>query len=47
MKIGAFDYILKPWDEITTTIDKAVVESRKLSRTSNSKPSKKHFIGSP
>lgn len=48
MKMGAFDYILKPWDNDTllSTIDKAVVESRKLSRTSNSATvPKKHFIG--
>lgn len=48
MKIGAFDYILKPWDNDTllSTIDKAVVESRKLSRTSNTETvPKKHFIG--
>ncbi|MBC5838333.1 sigma-54-dependent transcriptional regulator [Flavobacterium muglaense] len=48
MKMGAFDYILKPWDNDTllSTIDKAVVESRKLSRTSNSETvPKKHFIG--
>ena len=49
MKIGAFDYILKPWDneKLLSTIDKAVVEGRKLSRTSNSEPApKKQFIGS-
>ena len=48
MKMGAFDYILKPWDNDTllSTIDKAVVESRRLSRTSNSATvPKKHFIG--
>lgn len=48
MKIGAFDYILKPWDndKLLSTIDKAVAESRKLSRTSNSETApKKHFIG--
>lgn len=49
MKIGAFDYILKPWDneKLLSTIDKAVVESRKLNRTSNLELApKKHFIGS-
>lgn len=49
MKIGAFDYILKPWDNdhLLSTIDKAVAESRKRNRTSNSEPApKKHFIGS-
>ncbi|MCL6462599.1 MAG: sigma-54-dependent Fis family transcriptional regulator [Flavobacterium micromati] len=49
MKIGAFDYILKPWDneKLLSIIDKAVVESRKLNQTLNSEPApKKHFIGS-
>ncbi|SHL98356.1 DNA-binding transcriptional response regulator, NtrC family, contains REC, AAA-type ATPase, and a Fis-type DNA-binding domains [Flavobacterium xanthum] len=49
MKIGAFDYILKPWDneKLLSIIDKAIVESRKLNRTLNSEPApKKHFIGS-
>ncbi|WP_414000361.1 sigma-54-dependent transcriptional regulator [Flavobacterium sp. W1B] len=48
MKIGAFDYILKPWDndKLLATIHKAVDESRKLSKNTILKQDKKeYFVG--
>ena len=39
IKIGAFDYVLKPWnnEKLLETIDKAVVESRKNSKNQSRK----------
>ncbi|TDX13797.1 sigma-54-dependent transcriptional regulator [Flavobacterium sp. S87F.05.LMB.W.Kidney.N] len=51
IKIGAFDYVLKPWnnEKLLETIDKAVVESRKNSKKTsldkNEKAEKKYFVG--
>ncbi|MDQ1163876.1 sigma-54 dependent transcriptional regulator [Flavobacterium sp. SORGH_AS_0622] len=51
IKIGAFDYVLKPWnnEKLLETIDKAVVESRKNSKKTsldkNEKTEKKYFVG--
>lgn len=51
IKIGAFDYVLKPWnnEKLLETIDKAVVESRKnskkISSDKNEKTEKKYFVG--
>ncbi|AWK03952.1 sigma-54-dependent Fis family transcriptional regulator [Flavobacterium crocinum] len=51
IKIGAFDYVLKPWnnEKLLETIDKAVVESRKNSKKpaveNGDKSEKKYFVG--
>ncbi len=51
IKIGAFDYVLKPWnnEKLLETIDKAVVESRKNSKKTaaekDEKTEKKYFVG--
>ncbi|PBJ11303.1 sigma-54 dependent transcriptional regulator [Flavobacterium sp. ACN6] len=51
IKIGAFDYVLKPWnnEKLLETIDKAVVESRKNSKKTSvektEKTEKKYFVG--
>lgn len=51
IKIGAFDYVLKPWhnEKLLEIIDKAVVESRKNSKKSeaekNDKTEKQYFVG--
>lgn len=51
IKIGAFDYVLKPWnnEKLLEVIDKAVIESRKNSKKSVSekaeKTEKKYFVG--
>ncbi|AXB56192.1 sigma-54-dependent transcriptional regulator [Flavobacterium fluviale] len=51
IKIGAFDYVLKPWnnEKLLETIDKAVLESRKNSKKTssdkNEKTEKKYFVG--
>ncbi|MFH7016502.1 sigma-54-dependent transcriptional regulator [Flavobacterium sp. FlaQc-47] len=48
IKIGAFDYVLKPWnnEKLLETIDKAVAESRKNSKkTVIEKTDKKYFVG--
>lgn len=51
IKIGAFDYVLKPWnnEKLLETIDKAVLESRKNSKKTssdkNEKAEKKYFVG--
>ncbi|MFD2942715.1 sigma-54-dependent transcriptional regulator [Flavobacterium notoginsengisoli] len=51
IKIGAFDYVLKPWnnEKLLETIDKAVVESRKNSKKTTvengDKSEKKYFVG--
>jgi len=48
IKIGAFDYVLKPWhnEKLLETIDKAVAESRKNSKkTVVEKIEKKYFTG--
>jgi DNA-binding NtrC family response regulator len=48
IKIGAFDYVLKPWhnEKLLETIDKAVAESRKKSkRTVIEKIEKRYFTG--
>lgn len=48
IKIGAFDYVLKPWhnEKILETIDKAVAESRKNSKkVTIEKTGKRYFTG--
>ncbi|WP_294962761.1 sigma-54 dependent transcriptional regulator [uncultured Flavobacterium sp.] len=51
IKIGAFDYVLKPWnnEKLLETIDKAVAESRKNSKKAISEKAerteKKYFVG--
>jgi DNA-binding NtrC family response regulator len=48
IKIGAFDYVLKPWnnEKLITTIDNAVAESRKKSKKTITKTEeKKYFTG--
>ncbi|KFF16365.1 sigma-54-dependent transcriptional regulator [Flavobacterium hydatis] len=48
IKIGAFDYVLKPWnnEKLLATIDNAVEESRKKSKKVIAKPEeKKYFTG--
>ncbi len=48
IKIGAFDYVLKPWnnEKLLETIDKAVAESRKNSKKASvEKTEKRYFIG--
>jgi DNA-binding NtrC family response regulator len=48
IKIGAFDYVLKPWhnEKLLETIDKAVAESRKNSKkTIAEKKEKRYFVG--
>lgn len=48
IKIGAFDYVLKPWnnEKLLSTIDNAVNESRKISKKTIEKPEeKKYFVG--
>lgn len=48
IKIGAFDYVLKPWhnEKLLETIDKAVAESRKNSKkTAVKKTEKRYFTG--
>ncbi|TCN60864.1 sigma-54-dependent Fis family transcriptional regulator [Flavobacterium circumlabens] len=48
IKIGAFDYVLKPWhnEKLLETIDKAVSESRKnTKKTAAEKEDKKYFVG--
>jgi DNA-binding NtrC family response regulator len=48
IKIGAFDYVLKPWnnEKLLATIDNAVEESRKKSKKVIGKPEeKKYFTG--
>ncbi len=48
IKIGAFDYLLKPWenDKLVATAEKAVEESRKRRKRADSAPvEKKYFIG--
>ncbi len=49
IKIGAFDYVLKPWnnEKLLEIIDKAVTESRKYSKKIiEEKPTKNYFVGS-
>lgn len=48
IKIGAFDYVLKPWhnEKLLETIDKAVAESRKnTKKTVIEKTEKRYFVG--
>ncbi|WP_394775977.1 sigma-54-dependent transcriptional regulator [Flavobacterium sp.] len=48
IKIGAFDYVLKPWnnEKLLEIIDKAVAESRKSSKkVIIEKPEKNYFVG--
>lgn len=48
IKIGAFDYVLKPWhnEKLLETIEKAVVESRKnTKKVVVEKTEKKYFVG--
>lgn len=48
IKIGAFDYVLKPWhnEKLLETIDKAVAESRKnTKKTIIEKTEKRYFTG--
>jgi len=48
IKIGAFDYVLKPWhnEKLLETIDKAVAESRKnTKKTVIEKTEKRYFTG--
>jgi len=50
IKIGAFDYVLKPWnnEKLLETIDKAVTESRKNTKKATEKvekSEKKYFVG--
>jgi DNA-binding NtrC family response regulator len=48
IKIGAFDYVLKPWhnEKLLETIEKALVESRKKSKKEILKVAKKkYFVG--
>lgn len=49
IKIGAFDYVLKPWnnEKLLETIDKAVAESRKNTKKNvTEKTAKNYFVGS-
>ncbi|HEY1196979.1 sigma-54 dependent transcriptional regulator [Flavobacterium sp.] len=51
IKIGAFDYVLKPWnnEKLLETIDKALLESRKNNKKTTAekeeKAEKKYFVG--
>jgi len=48
IKIGAFDYVLKPWhnEKLLETIDKAVAESRKnIKKPKVEKTGKRYFVG--
>lgn len=48
IKMGAFDYVLKPWhnEKLLETIDKAVAESRKnIKKTVVEKTEKRYFTG--
>ena len=48
IKIGAFDYVLKPWnnEKLLEIIDKAVAESRKNNKkVIAEKPAKNYFVG--
>jgi len=48
IKMGAFDYVLKPWnnEKLLEIIDKAVAESRKHSKKIiEEKPAKSYFVG--
>lgn len=48
IKIGAFDYVLKPWnnEKLLEIIDKAVTESRKnTKKVVEEKPAKNYFVG--
>ncbi|WP_316635126.1 sigma-54 dependent transcriptional regulator [uncultured Flavobacterium sp.] len=48
IKIGAFDYVLKPWhnEKLLETIDKAVAESRKnIKKVVVEKTEKRYFVG--
>ncbi|MFB3385892.1 sigma-54-dependent transcriptional regulator [Flavobacterium sp. LAR06] len=48
IKIGAFDYVLKPWhnEKLLETIDKAVAESRKnIKKPVVEKTEKRYFVG--
>lgn len=48
IKIGAFDYVLKPWnnEKLLETIDKAVAESRKnIKKPTVDKTEKRYFVG--
>jgi DNA-binding NtrC family response regulator len=48
IKIGAFDYVLKPWhnEKLLETIDKAVAESRKNTKKAVvEKTEKRYFVG--
>ncbi|OXA78004.1 DNA-binding transcriptional response regulator, NtrC family, contains REC, AAA-type ATPase, and a Fis-type DNA-binding domains [Flavobacterium aquidurense] len=48
IKIGAFDYVLKPWhnEKLLETIDKAVAESRKnVKKVVVEKADKRYFVG--
>lgn len=48
IKMGAFDYVLKPWhnEKLLETIDKAVAESRKITKkTVIEKTEKRYFVG--
>ena len=48
IKIGAFDYVLKPWnnEKLLEIIDKAVAESRKNNKkVVEEKPAKNYFVG--
>jgi DNA-binding NtrC family response regulator len=48
LKSGAFDYVLKPWDntKLLETVDNAVKESRKFQKkTTATIPEKNYFIG--
>jgi DNA-binding NtrC family response regulator len=46
IKIGAFDYVLKPWnnEKLLETIDKAVTESRKNSKKAVVEDTGKHYF---
>ncbi len=48
IKIGAFDYVLKPWnnEKLLATIDNAVNESRRKAKNTIAKPEvKRYFLG--
>jgi len=48
LKIGAFDYILKPWDneKLLTTINSAIKKNKRKTKNSITKPEEKlYFIG--
>lgn len=51
LKMGAFDYVLKPWDNVKLleAVDAAVIESRKIQKKTALEaletPSKNYFIG--